>query len=273
MGIKMKIIRFTVMLCTVFFISRMSYAANSVEGIVKAIHEVDLAFQLDGVIAKTVVSEGAKIRTGDVLIKLDDSLQKLEVSRREAILNDRAEIDSNKKNLAILKELLTSSQELYQKLSAISRDEVMNIEMQYHTLAGRIEVAEARKIQERIEYSIAKEMLERYTLVSPINGVVTSIKHEAGEWAKNGETIITAADTSVCYAEFNIEEKYARNMRAGRQTPLRVREGDSLTHKTGKITYVAPVADKASALVRVKVEFENRNGKIVPGVLAYMDLH
>lgn len=268
----MKISSLPVILCMTFIFSQTLYAANPVEGIVKAIHEVDLAFQLDGVIAKTVVSEGAKIKQGDILIKLDDSLQKLEVSRREAILNDRAEIESNKKNLLILKDLLTSSQELYQKMSAVSRDEVMSLEMQYHTLAGRVDVAEARKIQEKIEFAIAKEMLGRYALLSPINGVVTSIKHEAGEWAKNGETIITAADTSVCYAEFNVEEKFARTLRAGRQMPLRIREGDALAQKVGKITYVAPVADKASALVRVKVEFENKNGKIIPGVLAYMDI-
>lgn len=267
----MKTTALLIICSTILSVSQISYAANSVEGIVKAIHEVDLAFQLDGVIAKTVVKEGARVRQGDTLIQLDDALQKLEVARREAILKDRSEIESNRKNLLIIKELLDSSRELYQKMSAVSRDEVMNLEMQYHSLGGKIEVAEARKNQEQIEYAIAKEMLARYSLVSPITGVVTSIKHEAGEWAKTGETIITAADISVCYAEFNVEEKLARSLRVDKQVLLRVREGDALVQKAGKVTYVSPVADKASALVRVKVEFENRNGKVVPGVLASLD--
>ena len=49
---------------------------------------------------------------------------------------------------------------------------------------------------------------------------------------------------------------------------LRVREGDAMTSKKGKIVFVSSVADRASALVKVKVEFENKNGTVNPGVIA-----
>ena len=272
MGIKMiKLLCLTAVLL-MFSLEQNAVASGSVEGIVKAVHEVELAFQLDGVIGKIVVKEGSRVKQGEILIQLDDSLQKLEVSRREAVLEDRAEIEANKKNLTILKELLSSSQDLYKKMNAVSRDEVMNLEMQFHTISGKIDVAEARKKQEQIELLIAKEMLSRYSLRSPITGVITSIKREVGEWAKTGETIIAAADTSFCYAEFNIEESMARRLSVGKNVSIKVREGSSLSVKTGKVIFVGAVADKASALVRVKVEFENRSGKTVPGVLAYMDL-
>lgn len=247
-------------------------AATVFEGIVKPLHEVALALPLDGVVAKILVKEGARVKKGDGLIQLDDTLQKLEVSRKEAINNDRAELEANKKNVLIVEGLLATSRELYRKSAAVSRDEVNNLEMQYHSLAGKIEMAEARKKQEGIEFQIARELLSRYLLVSPVNGYVTAIKRDVGEWVKTGEIIVTAADTSVCYAEFNIEERYARNLRADKQLPLKVREGDALVQRTGRVIYVAPVADMASALVRVKVEFDNRNGKTVPGVLAQISL-
>ena len=246
-------------------------AGSVFEGIVKPIHEVELAFPLDGVIARIFVKEGARVSRGERLMQLDDSLQKLEVSRREAIYLDRAEIESNKKNLPILKGQFEGSRELFQKSTAVSRDEVQNLEMQYYTLAGKIDVAEARKAQEKIEFEIAREMLAHYTLSAPFTGVITDIKHEVGEWAKSGGAMVTAADTSVCYAEFNIEERYARTLRVGNLVPLRVHEGSELVKKTGRVTYIAPVADKASALVRIKVEFENRNGRTVPGVLGQID--
>ena len=246
--------------------------AASVEGIVRAVHEVELAFQLDGVVAKLLVKEGSRVRQGDALIRLDDTLQKLEVDRREAIFNDRAEIDSNRKNLEITKGLLDSARELYRKMSAVSRDEVMNLEMQYHSLAGKIEVAEAHKKQEQIELAIAKEMLSRYALPSPVTGTVTLIRREPGEWAKSGETIMAVVDTSVCHVDFNVEERHARTLRVNRLVTIRVREGDSLVQKRARIIYVAPVADKASALVRIRVEFENEDARVIPGVLAYMDV-
>ncbi|MFH1029122.1 MAG: efflux RND transporter periplasmic adaptor subunit [Pseudomonadota bacterium] len=268
MGITLASLRSAVGMAVIFLWCGVSLAGSTFEGIVKPIHEVELAFPLDGVIARIFVKEGAWITQGDKLIQLDDSLQKLEVARREAIYLDRAEIEANGKNLLILQGLLDSSRKLYERSGAVSRDEVHNLEMQVYTLAGKIAVAEARKKQEQIEFEIAREVLARYTLRSPITGVITAIKDEEGEWAKGGQTIVTAADTSVCYAEFNVEEKFARALRVDEDISLQVREGNLLVQKTGRVAYVAPVADKASALVRVKVNFENRGGKTIPGVLA-----
>ena len=168
----------------------------------------------------------------------------------------------------ILKELLDSSKKLFESTASISHDEVINLEMQYHTLKGKIDVSEAKKKQELIEYNISREVLSRYVVLSPIDGTVTSVKIKEGEWAKTGEMMISVVDKSQCVVDFNIEEKYARALKAGKTVSLRVREGDSMTSKRGTIVFVSSVADRASALVKVKVEFENRNGTVIPGVIA-----
>lgn len=249
-----------------------AFASTSFEGIVKPVHEVKLALPIDGIISQIFVKEGDSVKKGGKLLKLDDILQGLEVSRRREIYFDKAELESSKKNLEILKSLLDSSQELYEKTASVSRDEVQNLLMQYHTLNGRVNVSEARKKQELIEYEISKEVLARYVLTSPIDGIVTVIKAEEGEWAKTGEMLVTVVDTSVCYVEFNIDEKYARTFKKGNVVSISVREGDVMRSKKGRIIFVSPVADKASALVEVKVEFENKSGTIIPGVLANINL-
>ena len=71
-----------------------------------------------------------------------------------------------------------------------------------------------------------------------------------------------------CVVDFNIEERYARSLKAGKHVSLRVQEGETMTGKKGKIVFVSSVAERASALVKVKVEFENRNGTVIPGVIA-----
>ena len=248
-------------------LQHQAYAAVF-EGIVKPVSELELSFAIDGVISKILVKEGDLVKKGDLLIKLDDTLQKLEVERRKQIYQDQAEMEANKKNLVILKSLLDSNRTLYEKTASVSYDELRNIEMQYHTLLGKVNLNEEKKKQEQIEYEISKEMLSRYIITAPMDGMVTSIKREESEWVKTGETMLILVDTSVCHVEFNIDEKYARKMIKGRMVSLRVREGDSMTAKKGKILFVSPVADKASALVKVKVEFENRTGSVIPGVLA-----
>lgn len=263
-----------VIVLVIIFFAGLYRTADSMtlEGLVKPAHEVDLALSLDGVIAKIFVKEGDIVKKGEGLLTLDDTVQKLEVKRRSEIYQDNAEFESSRDNLVILKSLLDSSQELFEKTASVSHDEIKNLQMQYHSLSGKVKALEAKKKQEFLDYKISTAVLERYALISPIDGIVTAIKPEEGEWAKTGEILITVVDKSVCTAEFNIDERYARSLKKGKAVTLKVQEGNIMSAKTGKITFVSPVADKASALVNVKVEFENKSGSVIPGVLAYINL-
>lgn len=247
-------------------------ALTTFEGIVKPAHEVELALPLDGIVLKIFVKEGDRVKEGEDLLKLDDTLQKMEVLRRKEIFQDNAELEASKKNFEIVKTILESSRELYAATSSISQVEIQNLEMQSHTLNGKINITKARKKQERIEYEISKEVLARYVLKSPIDGVVSVIKHEAGEWAKTGEMIVTVVDTSVCYVEFHIDENFAHTLKEGKNVSLTVHKGEGTGVIKGKVVFVSPVADNASALLKIKVEFDNANDKVIPGVLANISI-
>jgi RND family efflux transporter MFP subunit len=261
-------------LCCSLFVMAPGRAAGAAlyEGIVIPVHEVELALPIDGIVAKVFVKEGDFVKEGEAILKLDDMLQKLEVERKKAIWEDQAEYLANRESMVILKSLLDSSRQLYETTASVSQTEVKNLEIQYLSLQGKVNTHEARKKQERLEYEIAAEVLTRYVLRSPINGMVTAIKREEGEWAKAGETVVTAVDTSVCHAEFNVDEKHSRGLKKGKTVTLRVSEGEGLSVKKGVVIFVSSVADKASALVKVKIEFENRTGRVIPGVLAKVSL-
>ena len=248
--------------------TNQAFAAATFEGIVNPLYDIKLAMPIDGIVAKIFVKEGDQVAKGGRLLKLDDTLQTLEVARRKEVFEDNSELDANKKNIVILKALLDSSQKLFESTASVSHDEVTNLEMQYHTLKGKIEITEAKKKQELIEYNISQEVLARYILTAPIDGTVTAIKIKEGEWAKTGEMMISVVNKSFCVVDFNIEERYARALRTGKPVSLRVQEGEAMTGKKGRIVFVSSVADRASALVKVKVEFENRNGTVIPGVIA-----
>ncbi len=247
-------------------------AAATFEGIVRPVHDLELAVPIDGIVSKIFVKEGDSVAKGENILQLDDTLQKLEVDRKRQIYLDNAEHESNKNNLEIVKLLLESSRLLYEKTGSVSLDEVNNLQMQYYTLKGKVEGYESKKKQELLEYEIAREVHARYLLKSPIHGIVTSIKPEVGEWVKTGELLVVVADKSVCHAEFNVEERYARTLRKGKTIPLTISQGAGSVEKRGTVIFVSPVADKASALVKVKVEFNNQDGRVTPGVLTHINL-
>ncbi len=261
----------TMMAC-ILSVAGTCFASTIYEGIVIPVHDVELALPIDGVLANVFVKEGDYVKQGDQLLKLDDTLQRLEVGRKRAIYEDLAEYEANRANLVILKSILESTRLLYEKTASVSQVELKNLEMQYYNLQGRIAAQEAKKVQEQMDYEIAREVLARYVLISPLNGMVTVIRRETGEWVRAGEMIVSAVDTSICHAEFNVEEKHARLLKKGKIVSLKVSEGNGLNSRKGTIFFVSSVADKASALIKVKVEFENMTGKVIPGVLAQLAL-
>lgn len=253
-----------VLIVFLLFLSQM-VADSYHEGLIYSKEEVSLSFPLDGVISKIYLKDGERVKKGDTVLKLDDSLQALEVLRKKQILNDNSDYNANKNNLEITKKLYHSTKELYEKNGSVSVDELSNIQMQYENLQGKVNAHEARKKQEEIEYKIANEVLKKYSINSPINGIISDIKYHEGEWAKMGEIVVKVVDVDNCYIELNIEEPIARNLKLNDKASILANK-DSIK-KQGDIYYISPSAELASALVKVRIRFKNSEPKITPGVL------
>jgi hypothetical protein len=54
---------------------------------------------------------------------------------------------------------------------------------------------------------------------------------------------------------------------------LHIQVGKKILKKNGKVIFISPVVDPASGLLKVKVEFENKNLLVRPGVSGKMILN
>jgi len=239
-------------------------------GVTEPAHDIQLSFPLDGVVQEIFVKEGDAVKKGAPLLRLDDQLQALETKRREMIWRDRSHLDAEQDKLKIVAELLQSNRELYQKTGSISADEVKRLEIQHVNTAGEVNALAEAKKKERIEYEIARSVLDRHVLRSPIEGTVTDLFIEQGEWIRTGKEIVRIVDTSMCYLEVNMDEKYARQLKAGSRLDVHL-EGKTM-EKGGEVIFISPVADRGSSLVRIKVRFTN-NSDLTPGVTASIHLN
>lgn len=253
------------LLIVLFFFS-FSLASVNYEGIVYSKEEVKLSLPLDGIIRNIYLKDGAKVKKDEVILKLDDSLQKLEVLRKQEILKDDSEYNANKSNLKIVKELYSSTKALYDKTASVSKDELNNLLIQYQNLEGKVNTYASKKKLDELDYNIAKEVLNKYTLKSPIDGMITDLKYNEGEWIKMGEVVLTVVDIDNCYVELNIDEPIARELK--QEQKVIVMSNMKNIKKEGYITYIAPQAESKSALVKIKIRFKNENPKITPGVVA-----
>jgi multidrug efflux pump subunit AcrA (membrane-fusion protein) len=74
-------------------------------------------------------------------------------------------------------------------------------------------------------------------------------------------------DTSRCYFTGHIDGKAAGNLQLDEPVKIELDGGQTVS---GKICFISPVVDAASGLAKVKVIFENADGKIRPGLAAKM---
>jgi RND family efflux transporter MFP subunit len=243
--------------------------ADNMLGITKPVHDVKLSLPVGGIIAKTQIKEGESVKKGDELLRLDDRLHNHEVNRRSVILKDNSKLNTSLHNKEILKSLLDNTNKLYVLNRSISEEELKKLTMQYTSLAGDASTLAADKKREEIEYNMAKEELEQRILRSPINGIITDVDAEVGEWAEPGKMVIRVVDTSKIFLEVNIDlaELHKQNLQQNSKVDIEFNDGIALKGQ-GTVIFVSPIVDTSSSLVKVNIEYDNKDGKVLPGITA-----
>ncbi|MHC1766425.1 MAG: efflux RND transporter periplasmic adaptor subunit [Verrucomicrobiia bacterium] len=215
-------------------------AAASVIGITEPILDSTLGTPVAGIIAARKFKEGDFAKGGDVLIELDKTLEALEVARREVIIEPlRTDYEASKylfdqPNSSMSKELLDKKHAEYKLALA--------------------------------EYELAKEQVRKRSIVAPFDGYVAEIFRQVGEAAELEQPILRLVDTRRCYFICNVEARVGHTLRPSQTVALEIESGHSMAKVKGQISFVSPVADPASGLMKVKVVFDNSEGQIRPGV-------
>ncbi len=221
-----------------------SYAQeNWVTGITEAINDVTLSAPASGIIGKRPLKEGDFVTAGETILELDKRLEELEVNRRKFVLD-------------LKKSDMENSQKIFEKTISLSREEMDKKITEYS-------VANA-------EYDLAKEQLKRRFIVAPFDGTVTAVMLDVGEACQAQQALVRLVDTRKCYFICNVEAKAGYFLKTGQPVKLEIEAGDRMENFSGTVFFVSPVVDPASGLMRVKVVFDNPEGKIRPGVAGRM---
>jgi RND family efflux transporter MFP subunit len=215
-----------------------------VAGLTEPIHDITLSSPVIGIVGARPVEEGAFVKKGQVLIELDKSLEELEVSRKR-LIQDLAKIEFDRtKTLSDKKAISVSREEMDKKQTEFS-------------------IA-------TVEHELAKEQLRKRLLTAPIDGFVTEIFLEVGEGCETRQPVVRLVDTRRCYFIANVEAKLGHSLKTGQKLKLQIETGALPADVEGTISFVSPVVDPASGLMKVKLTFENPDAKIRPGVAGRM---
>lgn len=210
-----------------------------VTGITEAINDVTLSSPSAGILSQRKVEEGQWVKAGESIVELDKRLEELEMQRRKFMVD-------------LKKSDMESSKKIFEKTISLSREEMEKKISEYS-------VANA-------EFELAREVLSRRYVIAPFDGTITTLMLHPGEACQAQQPLVRLVDPRKCYFIFNIDAKTGHGLKPGQTTRIEIEAGSKTEQFSGTILFVSPVVDSASGLLRVKVVFENPDGKIRPGV-------
>lgn len=107
---------------------------------------------------------------------------------------------------------------------------------------------------------------------SPIAGrVVALTAAEGGYWNDATAPLMTVADLSKVFISANAQEKDLAQLYVGQQAEVRV---DAYPEPLkGRIGYIGEMLDADTRTVKVRLAFDNRDGRLKPGMFAQATLH
>ncbi len=141
---------------------------------------VDVSSSAEGVVSEVLVQKNETVEAGQVLAKLEASLEAATVDLRQLQAELESDVDAQDLAFEFATRNLKRVKGLYDKKAASFAE--LDKAKTEHQLAGQqLQQAKDRKRQADMEYKRALADLERRTVLSPINGVVTERYKEPGE--------------------------------------------------------------------------------------------
>ena len=206
-------------------------------GSILANEAVVLRPEISGRVAQIRFTEGQRVRRGDALIQLDDSVPRAELAQAEA-------------QLALARSNFDRTRDLAKQgfVSESAQDQT----------ASALKVQDAARV-------LAQTKLEKSTIRAPFDGVVGVRLVAIGDYVKEGQDLVPIQDTATVKAEFRVPERYLAQLKAGQRVDV---DSDALAQRrfSARVDFIDPRIDANARSVLVRARVANVDGALRPGM-------
>ena len=216
-----------------------------------------------GVILSASVEEGDAVRVGQELAVLDNEV----LLQAEKIAVARSESTAARDAAASRVELLRAQKETIESLidgGHVNNYEVQQKHIEYVNALAELRAAEDELRLNRLEVDQSRAQLKRRSIISPINGFVTTIHKQLGEHLSSNEPqYATVVRIDQLKVRFYLDGATLDRIQPGSEVKILV--GEDRTAKKAFVKFVSPVIDPDSGTGRIEVVIDNEDLKIRSG--------
>jgi membrane fusion protein, multidrug efflux system len=208
-------------------------------GSLNASQGVMLRPEVSGRIARLGFAEGQRVKRGQLLLQLDDTLQQAQLKQSEA------QASIARTNLQRSRELLGQG---FVSQSAVDQN------------AAALQVAEA-------QVALAQAQVQRMKVFAPFDGTAGLKLVDVGDYVKDGADIVNIEDLGSLTVQFALPERYIDRLRPGQAVEVAL---DALPGRTfkGKVQAVDSRVDANGRALQVVAAVANPGALLRPGMFA-----
>lgn len=238
-------------------------AESPVEAFTEPYREVAVAASEMGILTEMRVREGDTVRQGDIIALMDVEVLRAsqEVARRsmtaEGALNSaRADLEMKLSERAKLHELRSRNH--------ASQQEVDRIDTEIRIAEARLQSVREELEIKQLEFLRIEAQLNQRTVRSPMNGIVTDVTREAGEYVSPSDpTVARVVQLDPLLIVFSVP--LSQRNQISREQTVTLKVGSDAVRVPGFVEYVSPTSDSSNSSVRVKVRLPNPDGRFHSG--------
>jgi len=201
-------------------------------GTLRSRQSVMLRPEVAGRVKELNFADGARVRKGQLLVQLDDTLQ-------------RAELSQTKAQVSIAQANHKRNQELVAQNFVAQRvlDES----------AANLQVAQA-------QMALAEARLSRMAIAAPFDGTVGLRNVNLGDYVKDGADLVNLEDTSSMLVDFRLPERFQRKLKTGQTVVMALEAFPGRAFKA-RIEALDPLLDTNGRSAGVRAVLPNTGGE------------
>jgi len=206
-------------------------------GSVAAVNGVTVSADLPGVVSEIDFDSGHAVNKGDILVRLDTKQEQAQLASTLA-QRELARVDLGRQKGMLANQIIP--------------------EATLDTAAATFKSADAAVEQIRAT-------IDRKTIRAPFSGVLGIRQVNLGQYLAGGAPIVSLQSVRPVYVNFTIPQQEIGVVSIG--SPVTIDTGD-----TGRVTAYDSIIDVATRNIGVQATFDNRSGKLHPGMFVSAQL-
>ncbi|TRX06949.1 efflux RND transporter periplasmic adaptor subunit [Flavobacterium gawalongense] len=214
----------------------------SLSGSIEANEQVEIRSEVSGIVEGIYFNEGSNVAKGQVLFKVND-------------LELRAQLTQAKTREGLASENERRAKLLLQK-EAISQEEY--------------DVARADFKSAQAQSQLIKAQIAKTSVRAPFSGKIGLRSISPGTYITPTVLVAKLVNIGKLKITFSIPEKYANQIKTNSNLSFKV--AGSTENYTAKIYAIEPEVEIATRTLKVRAIAENRDGKLLPGTFANVEL-